>query len=342
MKDNHLSEFIRLLPKAELHVHIEGTLEPEMMFSLAKRNGIQLKYNSVDELKAAYQFENLQEFLDLYYAGADVLRTQQDFYDLTKAYLLKAHEQGIVHTEIFFDPQTHLERNIPLATVIDGICEAMTNAKTETGISSFLILSFLRHLSEENAMLVLEESLKYKDKIIAVGLDSSELGYPPSKFKNVYQKALEEGFLTVAHAGEEGPPDYVWEAIHYLKVSRIDHGNRSLEDDLLVQELIKKQIPLTVCPLSNLKLKVIDDMKNHPIKKMLDLGLMVTVNSDDPAYFGGYLNENYECLVRELKLNKTDVLKLVCNSFQASFQDASVKENNISKIISFIDNMFKE
>ena len=323
---NTLEQFIAEIPKAELHLHIEGTFEPGLMFEIAKRNQLKLKYASVQELKGAYQFNNLQEFLDIYYNGANVLLYEQDFYDLTWAYLQKIHSQKVVHTEISFDPQTHTLRGVPFDHVISGIHRALEDGQKLMGISSKLIVSFLRHLSEEAAFETLNEALQYKDWITAVGLDSSEKGHPPSGFQRVYDKAREEGFLLVAHAGEEGPPDYVWQALDLLQVSRIDHGNRSLEDPLLVNELVKRKIPLTVCPLSNDKLKVVNDLTRHPLAHMLDKGLMVTVNSDDPAYFGGYINENYQTIAKALNLSKGQIVQLVKNSFSASFLTDAEKQ----------------
>ncbi|MGG6238209.1 adenosine deaminase [Nodosilinea sp. AN01ver1] len=307
------------LPKAELHIHIEGSLEPEMMVALAQRNGIALPYDSVEAVRAAYQFENLQSFLDLYYAGAQVLQTEQDFYDLTWAYLQKCAAQNVRHTEIFFDPQTHGDRGIPFEAVHSGITQALKDARAELGVSSALILCFLRHLSAEAAMATLEQALPYRDSIIAVGLDSSELGHPPSKFQSVFDRARAEGWLTVAHAGEEGPPEYIWEAIRLLKVSRIDHGVRCVEDPALVEYLVEHQIPLTVCPLSNVKLCVFSAMAQHNLKQLMDLGLCVTVNSDDPAYFGGYLAENFAAVESALGLTPEQLVQLAKNSFKASF-----------------------
>ena len=327
-----LNRYIRLIPKAELHLHIEGSLEPELMFAMAKKNGVKIKYNNVDELRAAYNFNNLQEFLDIYYAGADVLLKEEDFYDLTMAYLIKAHEDNVVHTEIFFDPQTHTSRGVKFDTVVNGIARALEDGKKLMNISSQLIMCFLRHLDEKSAMQDLDAALDHKDKIIGVGLDSSELGNPPNKFKNVFERARNEGFLTVAHAGEEGPADYVWEAINMLDVMRIDHGVKSLDDKKLVAELVKRQIPLTVCPLSNLKLKVVSDMKDHPIKRMLDKNMMVTINSDDPSYFGGYVNENYLEVARALNLTKDDILILAKNSFTSSFLSDADKKRFFDKV----------
>ena len=319
-----MEELIAKSPKAELHLHIEGTFEPELMFRIAERNGIKLKYKSVDELRRAYEFNNLQEFLDIYYTGASLLKTEEDFYDLTMEYLRKAASQNIVHTEIFFDPQTHTSRGVPFAVVINGIHRALKDGEKlrvkdhDRGITSNLIMCFLRHLSEEDALKTLAEAIPYKEKIIAVGLDSSEVGHPPVKFKNVFEAALKEGFKTVAHAGEEGPAQYVWEAIDLLKVSRIDHGNRSISDPALIEEIVRRGIPLTMCPLSNKKLKVQEDLTKHPLKEMMDRGVIVTVNSDDPAYFGGYLNENYLAISKALNLDEADLKRLIDNSFKAS------------------------
>jgi len=321
-----MEELIEKSPKAELHLHIEGTFEPELMFRIAERNGIKLKYKSVDELRRAYEFNNLQEFLDIYYTGASLLKTEEDFYDLTMEYLKKAASQNIVHTEIFFDPQTHTSRGVPFAVVINGIHRALKDGEKlrvkdhDRGITSNLIMCFLRHLSEEDAFKTLAEAIPYKEKIIAVGLDSSEVGHPPVKFKNVFEAALKEGFRTVAHAGEEGPAQYVWEAIDLLKVSRIDHGNRSISDPALIEEIVKRGIPLTMCPLSNKKLKVQEDLTKHPLKEMMDRGVIVTVNSDDPAYFGGYLNENYLAISKALNLSEADIKRLIENSFAGSFR----------------------
>lgn len=327
-----IDQFIEAIPKAELHLHIEGTFEPELMFEIARRNNIALKYQSVQELQAAYQFNNLQEFLDIYYSGANVLMEEQDFYDLTFSYLQRIHSQHVVHTEIFFDPQTHTLRGVPFEKVVSGIHRALEDGQRMLGISSRLIVSILRHLSEEAAFEMFREALKYKHWISAIGLDSSEKGHPPSKFRWVFDQALREGWLTVAHAGEEGPPEYVWEALDLLKVSRIDHGNRSLEDPLLVQELVKRQMPLTVCPLSNYKLKVVKDLSNHPIKEMLEKGLRVTVNSDDPAYFGGYINDNYLAVAGALNLSRDQVIQLVKNSFNASFLTSEEKQLYLKKV----------
>ncbi len=336
---NSFRKFIQKIPKAELHLHIEGTFEPDLMMIVAKRNGIRLPYASIDELKAAYHFQNLQDFLNIYYQGASILQTEQDFYDLTFAYLQKANEQGVLHAEIFFDPQTHTDRGIELKTVINGLSKACADAHTLLGISSKLIMCFLRHLDESSAIKTLEQALPYKEKISAVGLDSSELGNPPSKFKRVFELAKNEGFLTVAHAGEEGPASYVWEAFNMLKVSRIDHGNHTLEDEKLVQKLSKEQIPLTVCPLSNLKLKVIKDLKQHPLKKMMQSHLLISINSDDPAYFGGYIADNYEAVAEALDLSQKDIIQLAKNSFLSSFLEKDEQEMMIRKIEIFSKNM---
>jgi adenosine deaminase len=325
-------DFVNTLPKAELHLHLEGSLEPELMFRLAFRNDIVLPYKSVEQLRDAYQFGNLQAFLDLYYQGAAVLQTEQDFYDLTWAYLLRCKAQGVVHTEPFFDPQTHTDRGIPFEVVINGISSALRQGQKELGISSYLILSFLRHLSEEAAFATLEMAMPYRDHFVAVGLDSSEVGHPPSKFERVFAKARAEGFKAVAHAGEEGPPAYVYEALDLLKVDRIDHGVRSIEDAALMQRLIDQQIPLTVCPLSNTRLKVFAEMKQHTILNMLDRGVMVTVNSDDPAYFGGYVTENFMALYEALGMTRVQTRQLAMNSINASFLPKHEKQAYIDKI----------
>lgn len=310
-------DWLNALPKAELHLHLEGTLEPELLFKLAERHGVALPWGDVEALRAAYNFGNLQEFLDLYYAGADVLRTEQDFYDLTWAYLLKCKEQNVIHTEPFFDPQTHTDRGIPFEVVVRGITQALTDGERQLGVTSGLILSFLRHLSEDAAQATLDQALPFREHFIAVGLDSSEQGHPPSKFKRVFARARAEGFPAVAHAGEEGPPEYIWEALDQLGVVRIDHGVRAFEDERLMARLIDQQIPLTVCPLSNTKLCVFDDMSQHTILKMLDRGLKVTVNSDDPAYFGGYVTENFMALHDGLGMTQEQARRLAQNSLDA-------------------------
>ena len=309
--------WLNALPKAELHIHLEGALEPELLFRLAERNGIALPWADVESLRAAYAFGNLQEFLDLYYQGAGVLRTAQDFYDLTWAYLEKCKEQNVVHTEPFFDPQTHTERGIAFEAVLEGISQALRDGRERLGISSGLILSFLRHLPEEAAFRTLEQALPYRDAFIAVGLDSSEKGFPPRLFERVFAKARSEGLPAVAHAGEEGPPEYVWEALDLLKVRRIDHGVRAAEDPRLIQRLIDEQIPLTVCPLSNVKLCVFRQMSEHNILELLEAGLKVTVNSDDPAYFGGYVTENFAALHEHLGMTEDQARRLAQNSLDA-------------------------
>ena len=310
-------QWLAALPKAELHMHIEGSLEPELLFDLAGRNGISLPWADVDALRRAYTFGNLQEFLDLYYQGANVLRTEQDFYDLTWAYLQRCHAQGVVHVEPFYDPQTHTERGIPFEVALEGISTALRDGKQKLGIGGGLILSFLRHLTEDDAFETFAQALPYRDAFFAVGLDSSELGHPPSKFERVFAKARADGFLAVAHAGEEGPPDYIWQALDLLKVSRIDHGVRAVEDPRLVERLIDEQIPLTVCPLSNVKLRVFDDMRDHNILSLLEQGVKVTVNSDDPAYFGGYVNENFMALHESLGMTEDQARRLAQNSLDA-------------------------
>jgi len=330
---NQISNFIKNTPKAELHLHIEGTLEPELMFKLAKRNNINIPYKNVEAVKSAYNFTNLDSFLDIYYKSSKVLINEEDFFDLTWSYLLKCKQDNVVHTEIFFDPQAHIDRGVSFEVVINGINNALKKANLEFGISSKIIMCFLRHLEEDSGFNVLNQALKHKDKIIGVGLDSSEIGNPPRKFKKLFNKAIEEGFLTVAHAGEEGPPEYIWDCINLLKVKRIDHGVQCLKDDKLVEELIKKQIPLTVCPLSNVKLCVFDNLKNHNLKKMLIRGLRVMVNSDDPAYFGGYLNKNLIETQLALNLNLEEIKNLIINSFKSSFLEDNKKNEWINKII---------
>ncbi|MCG9792442.1 adenosine deaminase [Flavobacterium algicola] len=322
-----LQEIIQGIPKTELHLHIEGSFEPELMFEIANRNNIKLDFDSVASLKKAYKFNNLQEFLDIYYLGAQVLLYEQDFFDLTWAYLTKVHSQNVVHVEIFFDPQTHTERGIDFEVVISGIYKALEKGRKELNITYKLIMSYLRHLSEDSAFKTLEAAMPFKDWIDGVGLDSSELGNPPSKFANVFAASAKEGFKLVAHAGEEGPADYIWEALDILKIERIDHGNRCLDDEALVKRLIENKIALTLCPLSNLELKVIKKMEDHPVAKMLDKGILATINSDDPAYFGGYMNENYFETAKALKLDKNQLMQLAINGFEASWmsQDDKVK-----------------
>lgn len=327
---------IRALPKAELHVHIEGTFEPELMFAIAQRNQIDIPYKSVEEVKQAYNFHNLQSFLDIYYAGAAVLIHEQDFYDLAWAYFKKCHEDHVVHTEMFFDPQTHTDRGIAFEVVLNGLKRACDDAKEKLGISSHLIMCFLRHLSEDAAFETLAQALPYKDQIVGVGLDSSEVGHPPSKFERVFAKAREAGFLIVAHAGEEGPAEYIWEALDLLKVNRIDHGVRSEEDPVLMQRLIQEKMPLTVCPLSNLKLCVVDDMADHNIRRLLQQGVHVTVNSDDPSYFGGYMNDNFIAITKALDLTENELKQLAINSFEASFISDAQKQAWKDKILALV------
>jgi len=327
-----LLEFIKKSPKAELHLHIEGTLEPEQMFALAKRNNIKIPFKNINEAKKAYNFSNLESFLKTYYEGAKVLIKEQDFFDLTWAYALKCKEDNIVHTEIFFDPQTHTDRGINFDIVINGIYKALQKAEKEFGLSFKIIMCFLRHLDEKEGFKILDQALAHKDKIYGVGLDSSEMGNPPSKFEKLFKKAEENNFITVAHAGEEGPPEYMWEALNLLNVKRIDHGVQCLKDEKLVEKLSKNQIPLTVCPLSNIKLRVFNKLEEHNLKKMLDKKLMVMVNSDDPAYFGGYLNKNLIETQAALNLSKDEIKTLLVNSFKSSFLNEEKKKEWISKI----------
>ncbi|RKR15366.1 adenosine deaminase [Maribacter vaceletii] len=335
----NLKKVIKGIPKAELHLHIEGSFEPELMFQIAKRNNIILDYDSIDSLKKAYQFNNLQEFLDIYYTGAKVLLYEQDFYDLTWAYLNKVHDQNVVHVEVFFDPQTHTDRGVDFAVVINGIYKALEKAKQELNISYKLIMSYLRHLSEEEAFKTLESSLPYKDWIDGVGLDSSEIGNPPSKFVQVFKASAKHGYKLVAHAGEEGPVDYIWEALDLLKVIRIDHGNRCLDDEKLVQRLVKEKIPLTLCPLSNVALKVISKMEEHPVAKMLEKGIIATIHSDDPAYFGGYMNANFYETAKALNLNKRQIMQLAINAFEASWLSSNVKEKHILEVKNYFNSL---
>ncbi len=327
-----VSEFIKKVPKAELHLHIEGSFEPELMFEIAQRNKVEIPYKSIEDVKKAYQFGNLQDFLDIYYAGANVLLYEQDFYDLTMAYFRHCAAENILHTEIMFDPQTHTKRGVKFSTVINGIQRAREEAEKEHGISSFLIMSYLRHLSEEDAFETLQQSLPYKHLIKSVGLDSSEKGNPPSKFQKVFEASIKEGYIPVAHAGEEGPAEYIYEALDLLKVARIDHGNNCLSDPQLVERLVAEKIGLTVCPLSNTALRNVDHIDNHPLKKMLDLGLKVTVNSDDPAYFGGYLTQNYLSCIEALDLSLEEVKQLVRNSFEYSFLSDEMKTKFIAQL----------
>jgi len=316
-----VKSFVERLPKAELHLHIEGTLEPELMFDLAARNQVSLPYRSPDEVRRAYQFSDLQSFLDIYYQGTRVLLRDRDFYDLTWAYLQKASQQNVRHTEIFFDPQAHTERDVPISAIIEGVHQALRDGEERFGISSKLILSFLRHLSGEDAMRTLEAALPFRHAFAGVGLDSSEWGHPPEKFTEVFARARAEGLFVVAHAGEEGPPDYVWQALDTLGASRIDHGVRSVEDPALVERLRNERIPLTVCPLSNVKLRVFESIESHNLLQLLDAGLCVTINSDDPAYFGGYINENFHAVGEAFDLSVDQLTILARNSFEAAFID---------------------
>ena len=339
MEPSKLKKIIQGIPKAELHLHIEGSFEPELMFEIANRNNIALDYHSVESLKKAYKFNNLQEFLDLYYIGAQVLIHEQDFYDLTWAYLKKVHSQNVVHVEVFFDPQTHTDRGIGFDVVINGIYKALEKGKHELKISYKLIMSYLRHLSEKEAFKTLESSLPYKHLIDGVGLDSSEKGNPPSKFINVFKESANHGYKLVARAGEEGPVDYIWEALNLLKVVRIDHGNRCLDDEYLVQKLLEKKIGLTLCPLSNLELKVIQRMEHHPVLEMLQKGILATIHSDDPAYFGGYMNENYYETAKALNLNEEHLMQLAINAFELSWLRPEVKEKHISQVKSYFNSL---
>ena len=328
----NIVEFIKKAPKAELHLHIEGSLEPNQMFELAKRNNIKIPFTNVEDVKKAYNFSNLESFLKIYYEGAKVLVKEQDFYDLTWAYAMKCKQDNVVHTEIFFDPQTHVDRGIKFDIVINGIYKALQKANKEFGLSFKIIMCFLRHLDQDSGFKILDQALDHKDKIIGVGLDSSEVGNPPKKFEKLFKKAIEEGFITVAHAGEEGPPEYIWDALNLLNVKRIDHGVQCLQDEKLVKKLHDSQLPLTVCPLSNIKLRVFKKLEDHNLKKMLDQKLMVMVNSDDPAYFGGYVNKNLLETQAALKLTIDEVKTLLVNSFKSSFLEEKIKNNWISKI----------
>lgn len=325
-------DLIKRLPKAELHLHIEGSLEPELMFRLSKKNKVAIPYETVEEVREAYSFTNLQTFLDIYYAGANVLITQDDFYDLTWEYVLKCVENNIIHTEIFFDPQTHTERGIDFATVITGIKQALADAKEQYDITSCIIMCFLRHLSQDEAFAILEQALDYKEDIIGVGLDSSELDNPPSKFIEVFKKAKDQGFKLVAHAGEEADFSYIYEALDLLAIERIDHGVQSIKSPELMQRLKQQQIPLTVCPNSNIELKVFDSYQQHNIKQLLDYGLNVSVNSDDPAYFKGYMNQNFINLYENIALSEADIITLVKNSFRSAFIDDDLKASYLAKV----------
>jgi adenine deaminase len=323
---------IKRLPKCELHIHIEGSLEPELLFALARRNNIRLRYPSVAALRQAYQFRNLQDFLDIYYQGMSVLITEQDFYDLAWAYLERARADNVHHVEMFFDPQGHTSRGIPFATVVDGLHRAIADAKRELGVHASLIMCFLRHLDEADAERTLDCALAMRDRIVGVGLDSSETGHPPGKFKRAFRRARDAGFFLTAHAGEEGPPSYVWEALDVLGVARIDHGIRSLEDATLVGRLARDQVPLTVCPLSNVRLRIVDDLAHHPLRRMMDKGLIVTVNSDDPAYFGGYVNQNYLAVSEALGLRREEIAMIVGNGIKASLLTKPEKEAALADV----------
>lgn len=324
--------FAERLPKAELHLHIEGSLEPEMLFRLAQRNNVDIPFKSVEEIRAAYAFSNLQDFLDIYYQGMNVLRTEEDFFDLTMAYLNRVRADNVRHVEIFFDPQGHTERGIPFDTAISGILTAFKLAKAQFGVTTKLIMCFLRHLPEEDAFETLRQAEPWLDALVGVGLDSSEVGHPPAKFERVFAAARERGLKVVAHAGEEGPPAYIHEALDLLKIDRLDHGNRALEDDALVARLRDEKMTLTVCPLSNQKLCVVDDMRAHPLKRMLDLGLKATVNSDDPAYFGGYVMDNFRAVIEALDLSQDDIRTLARNSIEGSFLNDGEKRAHLSAI----------
>ena len=331
-----MDSFIKNLPKVELHLHIEGSLEPELMFKLAKRNNISIPFENPDQVRDAYQFHNLQSFLDIYYQGANVLINEQDFYDLTWAYLLKCQQDNVIHTEIFFDPQTHTERGVAFETVVSGISHALQQAEHELDITSQLIMCFLRHLDEESAFETLKQALPFKDKIIGVGLDSSEQGNPPEKFKHVFQEAINQGFLAVAHAGEEGPAQNIIDALSLLGITRIDHGVRCIDDDALMEKLAAKRIPLTVCPLSNTKLKVFDTMQEHNIVELLRRGLCVTINSDDPAYFGGYMNDNFFAVANAHPLTKNELAQFSINAVEASFISPHAKEDLIAQVRQYL------
>jgi adenosine deaminase len=327
-----LPDLLRAMPKAELHIHIEGSLEPELIFQLAQRNGVSIPYASVEELRRAYAFSNLQSFLDIYYAGASVLLKEQDFYDMAWAYLQRAQADNVLRTEIFFDPQTHTARGVPMQVVISGLHRACTDAKAQLGVDAELILCFLRHLSEEDAFDTLEQALPYRDRFIGVGLDSSEVGHPPEKFARVFSQCRQQGLHLVAHAGEEGPPAYIWSALDVLKVERIDHGVQSVKDAALMQRLAKERIPLTVCPLSNLKLRVFPELREHNLRALLDAGLCATVNSDDPAYFGGYMNDNFVQTFEATGLTAQHAYRLAANSFEGSFVDDATRQRYMDRL----------
>jgi adenosine deaminase len=327
-----MDDVLIALPKAELHLHIEGTLEPGLMFEMARRNRVQIPYEDEDATRRAYVFEDLQSFLDIYYAACSVLVTELDFYELTLEYLRRAGSQGVRHAEIFFDPQTHTDRSIAFATVVSGIAGALADGERELGITSRLIMCFLRHLSADAAMATLETALPHRDKIIAVGLDSSERDHPPEKFRDVYARARAEGFLAVAHAGEEGPPEYIWQALDVLRVQRVDHGEKSTHDERLMERLAIEQMPLTLCPFSNVKLRVVPDLRQHPVGRLLRRGLRVTINSDDPAYFGGYVGDNYVGTAQALGLGLDEMLQVARNSFSASFLPDVEKQRHLDAV----------
>ena len=332
MLNNKIQKMIYEFPKTELHLHIEGTFEPELMFEIAQRNKTKLPYKTVEDVKKAYRFKDLQSFLDIYYNAMSVLLHERDFYELTMAYLKKASSQGVRHSEIFFDPQAHTNRHVPFETIVNGISQALDEGQKKLGISSKLIMCFLRDLTPTSAMETLDNALSFKDRIFAVGLDSKELGNPPKKFQDVFKKARDAGFVAVAHAGEEAPPDYVWQALDLLGVSRVDHGYHSLEDPKLVERLVREQIPMTACPLASVGVSYFESMDKFPIKKMLNLGLLVTLNSDDPAYFGGYVAENYKAVTAAVGLTEEDILKLLKNSFKASFLNENAKQQYLTEI----------
>ena len=332
MPDNRIEKMIYGFPKAELHLHIEGTFEPELMFEIAQRNNAKLPYKTVEEVRKAYKFSDLQSFLDIYYNAMSVLVHERDFYELTMAYLKRASSEGVRHAEIFFDPQAHTDRHVPFETIVNGISKALRDGEKNMGITSKLIMCFLRDLTADSAMRTLESALSHKDKIFAVGLDSKEIGNPPKKFQDVFKKARDAGLVAVAHAGEEAPPEYVWQALELLGVSRIDHGYHSLEDPKLIDKLVREQIPLTACPLASVGVAYFESMEKFPIKKMLDLGLLVMLNSDDPAYFGGYVAENYKAVTKAVGLTEENILRLLKNSFKASFLNESEKQRYLAEI----------
>ena len=335
--DKRLHALAAAMPKAELHMHIEGSLEPELIFQLAQRNKVPLAWKSVDQLRQAYAFTDLQSFLDIYYAGASVLLNEQDFYDMTYAYLQRANDDNVKHVEIFFDPQTHTERGIAFETVLNGITRALDEARAQWGLTGGLIICFLRHLSEQDAFATLEQALPYRDRLLGVGLDSSERGHPPEKFARVFASCRELGLHIVAHAGEEGPPEYISAALDLLKAERIDHGVRCVEDELLVQRLAREKVPLTVCPLSNVKLRVFDRLQDHNLLHLLDAGILATVNSDDPAYFGGYVNDNFEALIKALPVQPHHLKQLARNSFAAAFLPPETKRAYLDQVEKFFD-----